>query len=133
MNKIFELLNQNWGDNQGYKWLERNNIQREDYRNCQMNGNACKNLLEKLDKLRSQIPRRLGKYVEALSLFNEVRKSCFGQELLPSFKLDIARFRKAYEKLGVPFTNKVHVLVEHVPVFCDQMQKGLGYFSEQAR
>ena len=115
------------------KWLEENNIQREDYRNGQMNGNACKKLLEKLEKLRSQTPRRLGKYVDALAQFNEVRKSCFGQELLPNYKLEIVKFKNAFEKLNVPFTNKIHVLLEHVPQFCDKMGKGLGFFSEQAR
>ena len=115
------------------KWLHDNNIQRENYRNGQLNGNSCKMLLSKLDKLRSRVPRRLGKFVEALVMFDEVRKSCFGQTLLPSFKLDIERFRKAYERLGAPFTNKIHVLLAHVPEFCEKTQKGLGYFSEQAR
>ena len=133
VNKIFDLLVENWGESLAKKWLKDNSIQREDYRNGQLNGNACKKLLEKLENLRSQVPRRLGKYIEALSLFNDVRKSCFGQDLLPSFKLDIERFKKAYERLGVPFTNKVHVLVEHVPEFCDQTKRGLGFYSEQAR
>ena len=28
--------------------------------------------------------------------------------------------------------NKVHILIDHVPDFCEAKQKGLGYFSEQA-
>ena len=98
-----------------------------------MNGNACKKLLEKLEKLRSDVPRRLGIYVTALEKFNKVRASCFGQTLNPSFEHDIAAFRKSYEKLGVPMTNKVHVLVTHVVEFCLKRRKGLGFYSEQAR
>ena len=127
------MLNQNWGDNKGLKWLEKNNIQREDYRNGQLNGNACKKLLENLNKLRSQLPRKLRKYVNALDAFNNVRKSCFGQTLEPDFKTNILLFQQAYDCLGVPYTNKVHVLIDHVPYFCDLKKKGLGFFSEQAR
>ena len=133
MNKIFDVLNQNWGKNRGYKWLEKNSIQRIEYRNGQMNGNDCKKLLQKLSKLKSQLPRRLWKFVTALEKFNKVRLSCFSQELLPSFKQDIMEFKKAYEKLNIPMTNKVHVLVAHVADFCEKKNKGLGFFSEQAR
>ena len=42
-------------------------------------------------------------------------------------------FKKAYEKLNIPMTNKVHVLVAHVADFCEKKNKGLGFFSEQAR
>ena len=42
------------------------------------------------------------------------------------------KFSKAYDLLGVPRTNKVHILIDHVPDFCEAKQKGLGYFSEQA-
>ena len=133
MNKIFDLLNQNWGNNRGYDWLQANNIMKTDYRNGQMDGNNCKMLLEKLHLLKTQVPKRLQKYVAALEMFNLVRISCFGQELIPGYEKHIVNFKKAYEKLGVPMTNKVHVLVAHVADFCKKTGKGLGFFSEQAR
>lgn len=97
-----------------------------------MNGNACKKVLLKLDKLRQDVPRRLSKYVTALEEFEKVRNSCFSQTLEPDFHLKIVKFSKAYDELGVPRTNKVHILVDHVPEFCIAMQMGLGFFSEQA-
>ena len=133
MNKIFDVFNKNWGNNLGIKWLEDNGIQKADYRNGEMNGNACKKLLEKLPKLRKDGPRRLKAFYEAFEAFNAVRKSCFGQILHASYKFDIEKFRKAYLKLNIPITNKVHLLVDHVPEFCERKQMGLGFFSEQAR
>ena len=133
VNRIFELLNQNWGNNNGLKWLEDNGIQKQDYRNGELNGNACKKLLQKLQKLKSQTPRRLHKYVNALKAFEKVRTSCFGQILHPDYKLNIELFHQAYKDLGVPLINKAHILVAHVPQFCELHQRGLGYFSEQAR
>ena len=97
-----------------------------------MNGNACNKLLKKLSKLKYDVPRRLRKYVEALVAFEKVKKSCFELILLPSYKSDIEEFRRAYDALGVPMTNKVHILVEHVIPFCEKHEKGLGFFSEQA-
>ena len=133
MNKIFSVLNQNWGDNRGYKWLEDVGIQKIEYRDGQMNGNNCKKLLESLSKLQKVLPKRLWIYVGALQAFNKVRLSCFGNDLSPGFKRDISNFKKAYEKLNIPMTNKVHILVAHVAEFCEKTGRGLGYFSEQAR
>ena len=133
MNKVFDLLNEKWGENRGYQWLEENNIQRTDYRQGQMNGNACKDLLQKLSLLRSRVPKRLLPYIAALEDFNKVRISCFGQVLSSTYKADIKAFEKSYKKLGAPMTNKIHVLVAHVTQFCEKHGKGLGFYSEQAR
>ena len=126
-------MNENWGENRGGAWLEKNNIQKQNYRNGELDGNACKKILLKLDQLRSQVPRRLARFVDALEAFNKVREACFSQELDPGFKIYISNFEKAYKKLGVPMTNKVHILVAHVPDFCERNGMGLGFFSEQAR
>ena len=56
-------------------------------------------LLEKLHLLKTQVPKRLQKYVAALEMFNLVRISCFGQELIPGYEKHIVNFKKAYEKL----------------------------------
>ena len=68
----------------------------------------------------------------ALEAFAKVKESCFGMELLPSFKSDIQEFKRCYDLLGINVINKVHVLVDHVPEFCERKQKALGYFTEQA-
>ena len=134
VNKVFNELNESWGSDQGFKWLADNNIHKNDYRDRQMNGNECKKLLQKLSKLKKEIPRKLWIYIGVLQAFkNKVRISCFGQDLKPGFKKDIANFEKAYQKLNIPMTNKVHILVAHVADFCDRKGRGLGFFSEQAR
>ena len=132
VNKLFDKLNENWGGDRGKKWLDVNHIQKSEYRNGQLNGNSCKKLLEKLSNLKTQVPKRLWKYIVALDKFNEVRKSCFGQVLNPNYKQKIEDFKKAYEKLNIPMTNKVHVLVVHVPEYCDKKKQALGVDSEQA-
>ena len=133
VNKLFDVLNEEWGNDLAYEFLEEFSIQKKDYRDGNMNGNACKKLLGKLSILKRRVPRKLRKYVEALGAFEKVRQSCFGQDLLPSYRADIQDFREAYEKLNIAMTNKVHVLVDHVADFCEKHQKGLGFFSEQAR
>ena len=126
-------MNENWGGNKGFKLLEKYSIQREEYRDGSLNGNACKKLLLKLASIKPQVPKRLWKYISALEAFEKVRISCFSQILHSNFKEDITKFAKAYDKLDIPRTNKVHILIDHVPDFCEKHQRGLGYFSEQAR
>ena len=51
VNKHAREINKKWRDNQFYKWCARKNIQVENYFRNELNGNACKNVLEKLDDL----------------------------------------------------------------------------------
>ena len=39
---------------------------------------------------------------------------------------------KTYEGKAVEFTPKIHILVDHVPEFCESRNKGLGFYNEQA-
>ena len=54
-------------------------------------------------------------------------------ELDPNFEAYIAEFKEAYMKVGLSVTTKAHIVFEHVADFCNKHQKGLGFFSEQAR
>ena len=64
-----------------------------------------------------------------------VRKSCLGQDILTSYKEDIAKFKEAYLKLKINITTKAHIVFEHIVEFFERKNngKGLGYYSEQAR
>ena len=98
-----------------------------------MDGNACARVLELLDDLEPRLEDHLKIYVVALKAFNDVRKSCFGKELLESFEMDIENFRKAYMDLGIKITPKAHIIFDHVGDFCKRHGVGLGCWSEQAR
>ena len=84
--------------------------------------------------------------VEALRAFGKVSHSCFSMELIGDWENDIRSFSEAWKSLvsyydqyevneGQPkimYTEKVHVLIHHVPQFCLKFGSGLGVWSEQA-
>ena len=46
-------------------------------------------------------------YIHALRAFSKVVESCFGMQLMDSYKVDIMEFRRLYLALGVTVTPKV--------------------------
>ena len=74
------MLNDQWSAVSGvkdrlYVWLEKNNVQRQDYRDRSLNGPSCKLFLEKkLDALKRELPRSLRDYVEVFKAFDKVKK-----------------------------------------------------------
>ena len=91
--------------------------------------------MECLDELAKIVPGDLQILIDALRAFDAVRKSCLGQDVLPSHEEDIAKFKEAYLKLGINITTKAHIVFEHIAEFFKRKDngKGLGYYSEQAR
>ena len=71
-------------------------------------------------------------FVDALRKFNAVRKACFGDELLPSLRDDIEKFKAAYVLLEINVTTKAHIIFEHIADYCEERGRGLGPDSEQA-
>ena len=135
-NKTARELNEEWGDDQFYKWCSRKNIKMENFHSNQLNGNACVDVQEAVVDLESELTAsgrpELLRYSAFLSSFNKVRKACFGQDLLDSYENDVAECKEAYVKTGMSITTKAHILFEHVVDFCKKHGKGLGHFSEQA-
>ena len=143
VNKIISLLNEKWSKvsnipDRFYKWAEQNHIQRLSYRDKSFNGPACQLLLDKeLRKLRYALPFQLRDFVLVLDSFDRVRHACFGQKLLASYKNEILTFERLYCALRTADNKlaeiipKMHILIDHVPTFCDFHGKGLGYFNEQ--
>ena len=129
-------------------WLEEIGIPRNEFGKFDLNGNHCKTILDCADQLwtKSQtcLKYEVQSLVEALRAFGRVVHSCFGNTLEEGWETQIQGFQKAWEGLAdyydsffpedpkISYTEKVHVLIFHVPQFCKKYPTGLGVFSEQA-
>ena len=132
-NRIFDSLNQAWGENRAFLWAHGRSIVRAAYRGGSLEGPACKKLLLQVGLLTQQLPLHLKKYGFALNHLNEVRLACFGPKLDETgFKRKLGKFKEAYLQLGVAVTPKLHCIFTHVDQFCSKTGKSLGPLSEQA-
>ena len=108
---------------------------RDPYNNKDYNGNNCNKLLNNLDKLKNVIPGEFLIFVETLEALKNVKEACFGAEAHPDYKEIIKEFESKWEDLyfehGIWFTNKVHVIIDHVPQAIERTGKGLLGSSEQ--
>ena len=132
VNRIFDKLNDSWGEDRAYKWGIENYIVRAAYRGGSMEGNQCRQLLMKTDLLEKKVPSRLLPFVKALKDFDQVRRSCFGQTLHDDFLLAIGDFQRSYMDLNIPITPKLHAIFVHVKQFCSKHNLSLGPYSEQS-
>ena len=78
------------------------------------------------DYLSENVPLTCLSYVDVISTFENVVKSCYGWKLSPSYKADIAAFGAAYRKLKVNDTTKIHIVIEHLPEFIEKSADVLG-------
>ena len=81
--------------------------------------------------LRELCPKEHEQYVNTFSFFNDVVSSCYGLELHPTYKANIAKFKKEFLKLKISITPKIHAVFYHVEEFCALKGMGLGPWSEQ--
>ena len=95
-------------------------------------GNECKVLLKNTEKLLELLPAEHCDFYMAFVAFNQVVDSCFGLELYPKYSSCIENFEKAYLKLGLNITPKVHLLIEHAVEDISLHGQGLGLFNEAA-
>ena len=140
-NHLIKALNEQWSHKASsqdklYDWLEEvlyikpNN----EYRDNALDGPSCKEVLDNLDQLQRAIPACLNSYITALSAFNDVRKACFTNQLIDTYKKDIKYFHDVCLTLRdskmepINITNKMHILFEHVELFCTLTGKGLGFY-----
>ena len=117
-------------------WIHKLGISRPAYHSNDFNGNMCKLILTNVDVLYRIIidmnAHEIMPYLSAFKSFDDVRISCFGNDLLPDFEKRIAIFHERYLLLGISVTPAVHVLYCHVVQFCKFFKSALGRFSEQA-
>ena len=111
-----------------------------EYRDNALDGPSCKKLLENLDKLKEDLPPSCIPFMTAFEHFNKVRFSCFTNELnFDTYAQDILDFQRVLGRVTdskdeqISIINKMHVLFEHVEMFCTLTGKGLGFYSEQAK
>ena len=146
VNKIVTVLNDVWSqlasvEDRFFIWLEKNQIYRLKYKGEGLNGPACSKLLEKLTLLEDdpEFPQTLKPFTFALHAYNRVRYSCFSNQLIEGYGDRIKEFKRSLNHLrdakGKPINiiNKMHILFEHVEDFCILTNRGLGYYSEQAK
>lgn len=92
VNTMFGALEKVWPD--VLKWAALCHVEREAIHGGSFNGNSSRKLLKKTDALESHIPPEHKNYVCAFRSFNKVVASCYGQELITTYKDDIAEFKK---------------------------------------
>ena len=89
----------------------------------------CNKLLNKLEELKKVIPEDFLIFSETLDALKNVKISCFGAEAHPDYKERINEFETKWEELYIThdmwFTNKVHVIIDHVPQSIERTGKGL--------
>ena len=119
------------------QWSKQLHLVREKYFSKTFEGNECKKLLDNVPMLEQicegmSASTKVWKIISAFKSFRSVVHSCFGQELEPSYREDIAKFTADYMAIGIRITPKVHMVMDHVGDFCASHNCGLGRFSEQS-
>ena len=135
-NHIFCKLNEKWGEdgeNKAFDWAEEKFFIKSDAHNgLGFKGPNSREILKKAKDLANDLPRNLTMFAYALDTFNTVVEGSFGKVESPTILLDIVAFEKAFMKLGISVTPKVHAVFEHLPEFLSLGYGPLGFYSEQA-
>lgn len=129
VNTIFNSLMKEWPAAIG--WAVKCHVQRDAIHGGSFNGNSCNELLSKIDLLRSMAPLRCLKYVECLSAFKNVVKSCYGHKLDLNYSDFIKKFQTSFLDLEISVTPKVHAIFFHIDDFLRDKNEGLARWSEQ--
>jgi hypothetical protein len=107
-------------------------------------GNECAALLRRIDVLseiiavqiqlagnkRKRSLKSAGLYVIAFEKFKILVDKTFGQNFEDGSYEAAEEFRCAYFDLDISVTSKVHLVLDHVCVFCEENGCGLGVLSE---
>ena len=88
-----------------------------------------------LYKLEEVIPEALLPILDTLKALQNVKSSCFGPKLGNNYKQDIIQFEEKwmqlYREFQLPFSNKCHVIIDHVPQAIERSGASLFLSSEQ--
>ena len=91
--------------------------------------------LKNIDILEKQVNHEFQPFVKVLRAIKEVKEACFGPTLKPNYQTAIDDFEQAwydiYIEFEIAFSNKCHVIIEHVPQVIKRTGKSLYYSSEQ--
>ena len=122
-------------------WFKRNSIFWRGYQGGGLDGNNSRKFLQKLDILKSEVPRKLHPILETLKLFNLVVESCFSHELSSDYREKILNYKQSYKQLSdycnkrlkfkLTVSWKVHCVTAHLEEFLTRQKTGLAKFAEQ--
>ena len=119
----------------GGEFIKSLGITRDPFNNKDYNGNYCNKILENLDRLEETIEKEYIPFVTTLRALKGVKDSCFGPKLHENLKENIQNFEKAwfdiYIEFDIYFSNKCHVIIEHIPQVIERTGKSLYLSSEQ--
>ena len=108
---------------------------RDPFNNKDYNGEYCEKILKNVDSLEEIVDKTYSPIIEALRSLWEIKKSCFEPELQPNYKTAISKFERAwydiYLDFDIPFSNKCHIIIEHIPQVIERTGKSLFLSSEQ--
>ena len=127
---LLDALQKKWSDTD--KWLTLCHIQRQAYHGGSLNGNACLQLLQRVDLLESTLECPEKQFIETFRSFKAVVDACYGNNLSSDFQNAISKFSSDFMELPVRMTPKVHCVVHHIRQFCEKHSTSLGRWSEQS-
>ena len=108
---------------------------KDPYNNQDYSGRYCDKLLRNLDKLEELVVEELKPIVETLKAFDEVIHACFGKEAHPNYMDTITKFENCwfemYIEFDIPYINKAHIIITHVPQVLQRTGSGLFFQSEE--
>lgn len=126
VNCIYEAV-RNVNSEIAAEWVKKCNVERQS--EFGFNGRACLKLIHYRDVLRTNMNSIM--FAEVLTLFSLVIDSCFGLELNSMFKENIRKFSISWLNAKLPATPKFHIIKYHVEQFCEMVNRGLGFYTEQ--
>ena len=110
-------------------------IVRGNFKNKDYNGNHCDKIMKNLDDLQLMVDQQFFPFIDTLRTLKDIKEACFKPILKPNWREAVARFKNAWQDLYIHFdiwfSNKVHILIEHLPQVIERTGKSL-YFLEAA-
>lgn len=128
-NTVYNSLQKLWPEVE--EWPKQCYVVREAQHGGTFTGRSAHILLKKTSILKVLCPTRFSMYVRVFECLKLVVDSCFGQSLHFDFENHINDLKAALVDADIRITPKFHLLLYHVPEFCNKKQKGLGAWSEQ--
>ena len=132
-NRLYHYLEENCeAVNQFSKKL---GIVRDPFNNKDYNGNYCEKILKNLDDLQQIVEPKFSPFIETLRALHDVKEACFKPILKPNWRETITRFKNGWCDLfmdfEIGFSNKVHIIIEHIPQVIERTGRSLHLSSEQ--
>ena len=91
--------------------------------------------LKNLNELEEIVEVKFKPFVECLSALKQVKEACFGPILDEDYQTAIDNFENSWNTIyidfGIWFTNKAHVIIDHIPQAIARTGRSLYLSSEQ--